>query len=442
MTEPCTHTYREPITVMADGTIKQVNPLNGTQVWTVPGRGHRPLGIESPKPKPVAPGAREALCAFCSDRYEETPPEKARLVRAGQEWVTLTDLPANKLHTTTAAFRRIPNLFEIVGYEYWRANYGVEPSPQAQQRRDEYLSSISGRRHVLDIAARRFRACGGTQTDWNDLSDQERQALCAGFFAGGHDVVVARRHLTDGATTDDALASSGTLTYEEHRQYWRFTIEAMAALYAEIPLARYVVTFQNWLKPAGASFDHLHKQLVAIDEYGAQIDAELPKAQADSDLYNAVALERAARHGLLLAENEHAVAFAGFGHRYPTLEVYSRSARGRPWEQALAEQNGMSDLVHALHAATGARIPCNEEWQHQPPGCDTPMPWRIHIKWRVSTLAGFEGGSRIYLNTIGPWSLRDRVLPRLAKLRDAGVIPHDLAIGPDCPGEPLRYGRT
>ena len=36
--------------------------------------------------------------------------------------------------------------------------------------------------------------------------------------------------------------------------------------------ARYVVVFQNWLKPAGASFDHLHKQLVAVDERGAQAE--------------------------------------------------------------------------------------------------------------------------------------------------------------------------
>ena len=27
---------------MPDGTVKQVNPFTGTQVWTVPGRGKRP----------------------------------------------------------------------------------------------------------------------------------------------------------------------------------------------------------------------------------------------------------------------------------------------------------------------------------------------------------------------------------------------------------------
>ncbi|MBN9375327.1 MAG: DUF4921 family protein, partial [Cellulomonas sp.] len=32
-----------PLQRLADGTVKQVSPLTGTTVWTVPGRGHRPL---------------------------------------------------------------------------------------------------------------------------------------------------------------------------------------------------------------------------------------------------------------------------------------------------------------------------------------------------------------------------------------------------------------
>ena len=35
------------------------------------------------------------------------------------------------------------------------------------------------------------------------------------------------------------------------------------------------------------------------------------------------------------------------------------------------------------------------------------MPWRVLIKWRISTAAGFEGGTKIYVNTIDPESLRD-----------------------------------
>lgn len=101
----------------------------------------------------------------------------------------------------------------------------------------------------------------------------------------------------------------------------------------------------------------------------------------------------------------------------------------------------MSDLLHALHAATGADVACNEEWYHQPPDVDVAMPWRIMVKWRVSTLAGFEGGTKIYLNTISPSALRDRMVARLLELRDVGAIAAPLRIGAECavsPG-PLRY---
>jgi hypothetical protein len=68
------------------------------------------------------------------------------------------------------------------------------------------------------------------------------------------------------------------------------------------------------------------------------------------------------------------------------------------------------------------------------------MPWRILIKWRVLTPAGFEGGTRIYVNTIDPEALRDRVVPRLFEFRNEGKIARmkiafECACTPNC----LRY---
>ena len=101
----------------------------------------------------------------------------------------------------------------------------------------------------------------------------------------------------------------------------------------------------------------------------------------------------------------------------------------------------VSDLLHALHAATGPLVPTNEEWHYQPPDVDLPMPWRTVLKWRVSTLAGFEGGTKIYLNTIDPWHLRDRVVRELFVLREHGRIAPDLKIATECTCRPnsLKY---
>ena len=57
---------REPeyVMTMADGTVKQLNPFTGTEVWTVPGRGNRPLGHAAGE-HPVIDRTREgAYCAF------------------------------------------------------------------------------------------------------------------------------------------------------------------------------------------------------------------------------------------------------------------------------------------------------------------------------------------------------------------------------------------
>ena len=50
-------------------------------------------------------------------------------------------------------------------------------------------------------------------------------------------------------------------------------------------------------------------------------------------------------------------ASPGFGHRYPTLEVYSKSAAAEPWLHTPEEIRAMSDLIHACHAAAGPDVP-------------------------------------------------------------------------------------
>ena len=159
------------------------------------------------------------------------------------------------------------------------------------------------------------------------------------------------------------------------------------------------------------------------------------------NLFNEVATNIASFKNLVVAENDHAIAFAGFGHRYPTIEVYSKSEVSNPWEQSPEEVRGMSDMMQAMHAATGVDVPCNEEWHYRPIDVDLPMPWRVMLKWRVSTLAGFEGATKIYLNTITPVMLRDRVVERLFALRNERRIAESLKVAFEAPCRPnaLRY---
>ncbi|WP_454992175.1 DUF4921 family protein [Corynebacterium matruchotii] len=418
-----------PIQVMADGTVKQINPFSGTEVWTVVGRGNRPLTTPPADTTPLTPGDRNDFCAFCQNRQLDTPPEKSRLVAGKSGYEIVSGLEAEALNSNEAVFRRVPNLFEIVTYEYWKANYGFEMDAMTRERMDNYISTDLGREHVLRTI-RTKRTAAGLSSE--DMSDEEllKQAEC--FFAGGHDLIIGRRHFTDSATNRSDFAASGDLSITEHFGFIKFTVETIKDLYERNRYAKYVAVFQNWLKPAGASFDHLHKQLVSIDERGLSAQQEIEKLRSHPNMYNEWAVDYAASQNLVIAENTHAICFAGFGHRYPTLEVFSKSATPEPWLQTDAEIQDMSDLLHACHAAAGHNVPCNEEWHYKPIDLDIAMPWRVSIKWRVSTLAGFEGGTKIYLNTISPWDLRDKVVSAMYRLRDEGKIAKTMNIATEC----------
>ena len=398
---------------LPDGTVKQRSPLTGTVVWTVPGRAHRPV--------PQHADRSTAPCAFCPENYLQTPPEKSRVVAGPDGWHILRDLPVEALADTVAEFRRIPNLYEILSVDYWRANHGFRVPSAVRARAEAYVSTPAGRDHVLTILRKR-------------LGDGVGPDRAVDLFAGTHDVVVARRH-----TLGDELAGSGALTADEHGQYVAFTVETMRELYEAQPHARYVAAFQNWMRPAGASFDHLHKQLVAIDEYGPRIDLVLRAVADHPRVFNDLA-DHAASHGLVVAQNDGAIALAGVGHRYPALEVYSTSDRNLPWEHTAAGVRAVSDLLHALHAATGTTVPTNEEWHHRPPTATAALPWHVVLKWRTSTLAGFEGGTKINVNTLDPNSLRDLVVAALLRLREAGRA-GSMQIGDECVHRPglLRY---
>ena len=412
----------QPLQRLPDGTIKQVNPLTGTKVWTLPGRAARPIGLPTRPPLPIDPADHDRHCAFCSARKLDTTPEVARIVRPNDAWKELRGLLAEELDDTVAEFRLIPNLFEILSYDYWHLTHGFEPTPESQAHRAAYLATPKGHAHVASLARIRMRARSAAGADAEPLAEDDLEREAVGLFAGNHQVVIARRHYVDGATDDTQLAGSATLTPEEHLKYVEFTIAAMRDLYHGNPHARYVSVFQNWLSAAGASFDHLHKQVVAIDELSAQKEREIVRVRTEPDLFLRWGARYAQEQGLVVARTEHGVAFAGVGHRYPALVVHLLDGGPCPWELSEDQVRDFSDLVHACHAATGVLVPSNEEWHHRPPSVAVPIPLRAVIKWRISTLAGFEGGTKIYVNTIDPWTVRNRSVARLRELAADGVL--------------------
>lgn len=475
---------------LCDGTVKQLSPFTGTEVWTVPGRANRPLRLPQVEVRPLTPHMHTHTCAFCSGRYLETPPEYARIVRfasvkdddaasadagarttgsgnagsaaagagtgasganarlganagAGDTWHTFFGLLPEYLDQSVADFRRIPNLFEILPFNYWQANYGFELPERCRDRLENYLADAAGYEHLRAIVSAKLRASGAGDAEIAELNLSDIRRHSAGFFGGSHDVLVARRHWRDDAVDTTGLAGSATLSVAEHRVWTQWAVNAMHAQYLQNKHVKYVAVFQNWLRPAGASFDHLHKQVVGVDSLGASLQAEIARVNANGNIYRDF-VDWAYRAGLVVAANDGAVALAGVGHRYPSLEVYSTGPVSEPWLMEPEQVDAVSDLVHALHQATGTQVPLNEEWHYRAPGVAKEMPWRVVLKWRVSTLAGFEGATKIYLNTIDPRSLRERVVRELEQLRasQAGALAPGIRIGDECEQPYLQYGRA
>lgn len=431
---------------MADGTVKQVNPFSGVEVWSVPGRENKPLSdtLQSAAAPRVDVQDPEGYCAFCRARYFETSPERSRVVREGNRFVTLRNLAPSDYYETAPLFRRVSNLFEILSLNYWRQNYNYKLSARNLQWKEDYLANPDGLRHVMSLVDYKLERSGKSDEEIALISADEKLLMVDAFFGSGHEMIIVEPHYMREAGRTVALFSTADLTDEEHFHYYMTIIDAMTEIAANNRYVRSISVFKNWLRPAGATFDHLHTQIVAIDEWGESMERKIKMVVQDKNVYNTFGPNLSGHYNLVFAENDYALAFVGIGHRYPTVEIFSKSFSARPAEHSELEVRGMSDMVRAIHAAVGGDISLNEEWHHTPVDCIFKIPWHVFIKLRINTPAGFEGGTNIFINPITPVGLRDRLVPSLYELRGEGRIASSIRIAEECflAPNPLNYYKT
>jgi galactose-1-phosphate uridylyltransferase len=426
---------------LPDGTTKQVNPITGAEVWTVPERAARPFANQSTRePKLIEKRLPEDYCSFCEGLECETTPERSRLVVSGCRTAIKPYVLPHESSENPALFRRISNLFEILSVDYWKKNYGFKLSKDKQAWKERYLDHPKGARHVKDILEYKFR-CQSKSEEWigRNVASNWRE-LADALFGGSHDLILGKRHYAKGACFVNELASSGEMAPDEHMSFIKYTIDSVKDIYTHNPFVKYASVFQNWLEPAGASFDHLHKQIVGLDESGATLRRVKKLINKEPNLFNDAFVNFAAENNLVFAENKSAIGMVTFGERYPTLAVFSKSSAKFPWELSVAQVRDMSSIIHGCHAAMGADIPCNEEWFYTPQDYEKTIPWYVFLKWRVNNPAGFEGNTEIFINTIDPHAMRERIVKDLLALRKQERITR-FRIGDECKTESnvLRY---
>src|SRR5439155_783153 len=141
-----------------------------------------------------------AFCAFCPGRIFETPPEKSRLVVQDNSFERLDHVRPSDMADLGWLFRRVPNLYEIVTIDYWKKNYNYFLSPANQLWKEMYLSDDVGRKHIHNILSYKLTSSGMSAERVREIPKETLIAMSDAFFGGGHELVIAAPHFTDGAS--------------------------------------------------------------------------------------------------------------------------------------------------------------------------------------------------------------------------------------------------
>jgi UDPglucose--hexose-1-phosphate uridylyltransferase len=192
-------------------------------------------------------------------------------------------------------------------------------------------------------------------------------------------------------------------------EVWRLCRERLADLSVRGDLA-WGTVFKNSGLRAGASLEHVHSQLVALDFVPPAVQAELAAASRAADPFGDL-LQRAAAEDRIVATAGDLVALVPPAPRQP-FETWILPREAEPHFHATSP-----DRVAALAALTQSLVARLERvgagtdfnwWLHQLPyagrSLSVPASWHWHLEIlpRINGLAGFELGAGCHVTTAVP----------------------------------------
>jgi UDPglucose--hexose-1-phosphate uridylyltransferase len=198
------------------------------------------------------------------------------------------------------------------------------------------------------------------------------------------------------------------------RDVWELCRERLATLADQSGLA-WATVFKNSGARAGASLEHVHSQLVALDFVPPAILAELAVAGRTADPFGDL-LRHAAAEDRIVEQAGDLVAVVPPAPRQP-FETWILPRVAETYFHATSP-----DRVAALAALTQSIIGRLDRllpeadynwWLHQPPyghavtthaGVPVPARWHWHLEImpRINGLAGFELGAGCHITTATP----------------------------------------
>lgn len=317
-----------------------------TKRWVIMAtdRAKRPSDLAAPKQPETAPSADTSKCPFCPGNEAKTPPELLAYRPEGGE----SNSPGWQV-------RVVPNRFAA-----------LRPEGEVTVQNRHWLTTVAG--------------------------------------YGYHEVIIE---------SPDHNANPATMTVEELGRVLMAGGERFAKLQEDRRLS-YIAFFRNHGLAAGSSLRHPHTQIIATPVAPTDVRHEIEEARRhyDDRLHCAYCetIELEAEAGTrVVFETDDYFVFEPFASRWPA-ETWVVPKKHDPSFLPGSEDLEIASLadtllvtLRALYEAFGD--PAYNLVLHEAPlrdSCEDYYHWHIEILPRLSTAAGFELGTGIWINTLMP----------------------------------------
>jgi UDPglucose--hexose-1-phosphate uridylyltransferase len=333
----------------------RIDQLSGLPAILAPGRAARPDSFNLPKSEPKGP----ENCPFCEGREDRTPPEVYATRPGGGD----ADSPG----WTT---RVVPNLYPALANE---ADGGAEPAARSGE-------------------AGAFASAGDPLLE--SRRSGEPDLFSSRPATGTHEVLInAPEHVTAMCELSEEQLSAAVET-------WRERMRAHAD-------ASYVQLIVNEGGGAGASLEHSHAQLYALDFVPAAVARERERVGAYAErtqgggLLSEILVEEMRRKDRLVAIDDEAALICPWASRSPfELRVIPRSGAA-----SFAEDSGGAAMIHTALRLLAERFESSPElnlWVRTAPRGTEHFDWHLDIAPRLSIKASFEFATGVDINTYPP----------------------------------------
>jgi UDPglucose--hexose-1-phosphate uridylyltransferase len=336
----------------------RIDQLSGLPVILAPGRAGRPEGFRTRASESKGPDG----CPFCEGHEDRTPPEVYATRPGGGE--------ADGSGWTT---RVVPNLYPALG----RA--------EGDPLRDDPTAPTKG-------------DAGAFATAGDPLLESRRSGDPNLFVAkpanGAHEVIVnSPQHVT-------AMAELSEVQLAAAIETWRARMRA----HSDAPYVQLIV---NEGGGAGASLEHTHAQLYALDFVPAAVARERERVGAYAErtaggsLLSDVLVEEVRRRERLVAIDDEAALICPWASRSPfELRVVPRTATS-----GFADDTAGAAMIHAALRLLAERFDSSPElnlWIRTAPRGSEHFHWHVDIAPRLSIKAAFEFATGVDINTYPP----------------------------------------